>query len=77
MATRMDRIDEFKTLAESNLVERRDAAVVYATLANATALVRVGDFLEELLGMVKDSSCGHGTPTLFSPCVDCQKRNNG
>lgn len=55
MATRMERFDEFKALAENNIVERRDASNVYATLALATAVVRVGDLLAELVEMVKKS----------------------
>lgn len=49
----------------------------FAALAQADALDRIAESLAELVTMAKDSACGHGTPTLFSPCVDCQRRADG
>lgn len=33
--------------------------------------------LAALVEMANQSRCGHGTPTLLSPCVDCARRDRG
>lgn len=64
---------EYDRVALANAREE-NYAVVCAMLAQATALDRIATALDGLMKMARDSACGHGTPTLFSPCIDCQRR---
>lgn len=50
---------------------RHDKSLYFVTLAHVEATLSVAAGLTSLLDEMTKSKCGHGTVTLFTPCVDC------